>query len=107
MNSTADIPPEVHPSMSQKPMKQPEEVFKNPKAEEQEGKITKMEEEPLSKRCGIMAHMAYESITVLFRYLKIFLVVSLYWFVSITMVFVNKSLLSGQEDLDAPFFVTW
>ena len=39
--------------------------------------------------------------------MRIFLVVSLYWFVSITMVFVNKSLLSGHRDLDAPFFVTW
>ena len=33
--------------------------------------------------------------------------VSLYWFISITMVFVNKSLLSGQSNFDAPFFVTW
>ena len=42
-----------------------------------------------------------------YSYLRIFLVASLYWFVSITLVFVNKSLLSGHEDLDAPFFVTW
>ncbi len=41
------------------------------------------------------------------RYTRIFGVVSLYWFVSITMVFVNKSLLSGQQGFDAPFFVTW
>ncbi len=41
------------------------------------------------------------------RYTRIFMVVSLYWFISITMVFVNKSLLSGQENFDAPFFVTW
>ena len=41
------------------------------------------------------------------RYLKILYVVSLYWFVSITMVFVNKSLLSGHENFNAPFFVTW
>ena len=41
------------------------------------------------------------------RYARIFSVVALYWFVSITMVFVNKSLLSGQKDFDAPFFVTW
>ena len=41
------------------------------------------------------------------RYFRIFCVVCLYWFVSITMVFVNKSLLSGKKDFDAPFFVTW
>ena len=34
-------------------------------------------------------------------------VVGTYWCVSITLVFVNKSLLSGWEDLDAPLFVTW
>ena len=28
-------------------------------------------------------------------------------FVSITMVFLNKSLLSGQSSLDAPLFITW
>ena len=28
-------------------------------------------------------------------------------FVSITLVFVNKSLLSGSTKLDAPLFVTW
>ena len=39
-------------------------------------------------------------------YVRIFCVVTFYWFVSITMVFMNKSLLSGH-DLDAPFFVTW
>ena len=41
------------------------------------------------------------------RYTRIFCVVCLYWFVSITMVFVNKSLLSGKADFNAPFFVTW
>lgn len=41
------------------------------------------------------------------RYLYIFLVVSAYWFVSITLVFVNKSLLSGSVKLEAPLFVTW
>ena len=41
------------------------------------------------------------------QYFRIFCVVSLYWFVSITMVFVNKSLLSGKKDFNAPFFVTW
>lgn len=34
-------------------------------------------------------------------------VVATYWFISITLVFVNKSLLSGWESLDAPMFVTW
>ena len=28
-------------------------------------------------------------------------------FVSITMVFVNKALLSGQSSLNAPLFITW
>ncbi|TRY78889.1 hypothetical protein TCAL_04223 [Tigriopus californicus] len=41
------------------------------------------------------------------RYLRVLAVVSLYWFVSISMVFVNKRLLSGKTDFDAPFFVTW
>lgn len=40
------------------------------------------------------------------KYLRIASVVFLYWFVSISMVFVNKHLLSNKE-LDAPFFVTW
>jgi GDP-fucose transporter C1 len=31
---------------------------------------------------------------------------SFFRFVSITLVFVNKSLLSGAEKLDAPLFVT-
>lgn len=41
------------------------------------------------------------------KYVAIFVVVSLYWFVSITMVFLNKSLLSGQSSVDAPLFITW
>ncbi|XP_066502991.1 GDP-fucose transporter 1 isoform X2 [Hoplias malabaricus] len=40
------------------------------------------------------------------RALKIALVVALYWFVSITMVFLNNWLLDN-EDLDAPLFVTF
>ncbi|KAL3851689.1 hypothetical protein ACJMK2_015416 [Sinanodonta woodiana] len=39
---------------------------------------------------------------------KIAGVVSAYWFISISMVFLNKYLLSSKElQLDAPFFVTW
>jgi len=45
--------------------------------------------------------------TLLQSYIKIFTVVSLYWFVSITLVFVNKSLLSGATKLEAPLFVTF
>lgn len=42
------------------------------------------------------------------KYLKIFLVVSLYWFCSIGLVFLNKYLLSSNSlKLDAPLFVTW
>ncbi|XP_034825345.1 GDP-fucose transporter 1 [Maniola hyperantus] len=42
------------------------------------------------------------------KYIKIFLVVSCYWIVSIATVFVNKSLLSGQSvHLEAPLFITW
>lgn len=38
----------------------------------------------------------------------IFFAVSFYWFISITMVFVNKSLLSDPVGkLDAPLFITW
>lgn len=41
-------------------------------------------------------------------YIKIFLVVALYWFVSIVTVFVNKTLLSGESvSLEAPLFITW
>ncbi|KAL0839325.1 hypothetical protein ABMA28_016064 [Loxostege sticticalis] len=42
------------------------------------------------------------------RYIKIFIVVSCYWVVSIATVFVNKSLLSSQKvALEAPLFITW
>jgi len=41
------------------------------------------------------------------RYFRIFFVVVAYWFVSLTLVFVNKSLLSGEVKLDAPMFVTF
>ena len=41
------------------------------------------------------------------KYVLISTVVASYWFVSITLVFVNKSLLSGWEKLDAPMFITW
>ncbi|XP_052246391.1 GDP-fucose transporter 1-like isoform X1 [Dreissena polymorpha] len=40
--------------------------------------------------------------------LKIAAVVSAYWFISISMVFLNKYLLSSKDlKLDAPLFVTW
>ena len=41
------------------------------------------------------------------RSLQILLAVSSYWFVSISLVFVNKALLSGAAKLEAPLFVTW
>lgn len=42
------------------------------------------------------------------KYVKISAIVILYWFVSITMVFLNKQILSGESfNLNAPFFVTW
>ncbi|XP_013141709.1 PREDICTED: GDP-fucose transporter 1 [Papilio polytes] len=42
------------------------------------------------------------------RYIKIFIVVSCYWVVSIATVFVNKTLLSSDSvSLDAPLFITW
>lgn len=38
----------------------------------------------------------------------IFFAVAFYWIISITMVFVNKSLLSSPEGkIDAPLFITW
>lgn len=40
------------------------------------------------------------------RYANIIFVVALYWCVSITTIFINKSLLSELQ-LDAPIFVTW
>lgn len=44
--------------------------------------------------------------TFILRAVKIAAVVALYWFVSITMVFVNNYLLD-HRDLDAPLFVTF
>lgn len=44
--------------------------------------------------------------TFLFRAVRIAAVVALYWFVSITMVFLNNYLLDNRE-LDAPLFVTF
>ncbi|XP_068627647.1 GDP-fucose transporter 1 [Battus philenor] len=42
------------------------------------------------------------------RYVKIFIVVSCYWIISIATVFVNKTLLSsGSVSLEAPLFITW
>lgn len=42
------------------------------------------------------------------QYLTIAGVVSLYWSISITLVFVNKYLLKSEElNLDAPLFVTF
>lgn len=42
------------------------------------------------------------------KYIKIVGVVALYWSVSVSLVFVNKSLLKGDElKLDAPLFVTF
>ncbi|ODN06520.1 GDP-fucose transporter 1 [Orchesella cincta] len=41
------------------------------------------------------------------EYLFIGTVVAAYWVISIGTVFVNKSLLSQQQDFDAPMFVTW
>jgi len=41
------------------------------------------------------------------RYTRIVGVVAAYWFVSITLVFVNKTLLSGGSSLNAPLFITW
>ncbi|KAH9402968.1 hypothetical protein TYRP_015732 [Tyrophagus putrescentiae] len=46
--------------------------------------------------------------TLLLKYVKITAIVALYWFVSITMVFLNKQILSGSSfSLDAPLFITW
>ncbi|KAK3561846.1 hypothetical protein QTP86_017494, partial [Hemibagrus guttatus] len=47
-----------------------------------------------------------ESEPFLLRSIKIAFVVALYWFVSITMVFLNNYLLDSK-DLDAPLFVTF
>ncbi|KAL0281223.1 UNVERIFIED_CONTAM: hypothetical protein PYX00_002274 [Menopon gallinae] len=43
-----------------------------------------------------------------FQYLTVVAVVSFYWVVSVTTVFVNRTLLNSvQFNLNAPFFVTW
>ncbi|KAF0042843.1 hypothetical protein F2P81_004180 [Scophthalmus maximus] len=44
--------------------------------------------------------------TFLYRSLRIAAVVALYWFISITMVFLNNYLLDNK-DLDAPLFITF
>jgi len=44
--------------------------------------------------------------TLVQKYVNILSVVALYWFISITLVFVNKSLLSGSQKLEAPLFIT-
>nr|CAG4651073.1 EOG090X081X [Simocephalus serrulatus]SVE94305.1 EOG090X081X [Simocephalus serrulatus] len=44
------------------------------------------------------------------KYVRIFAVVTAYWAVSISLVFINKALLSGSTNgstVDAPLFVTW
>ncbi|XP_055390116.1 GDP-fucose transporter 1 [Condylostylus longicornis] len=49
-----------------------------------------------------------EKSTLKQKYIKIFLVVSAYWFISISTVFINKALFaSSLINLDAPLFVTW
>ncbi|CAF1122487.1 unnamed protein product [Adineta ricciae] len=46
--------------------------------------------------------------TLKHRYIQIVFAVLLYWLVSITMVFLNKYLLSSKDiKLDAPLFITW
>uniref|UniRef100_A0A1A8HDW1 Solute carrier family 35, member C1 n=1 Tax=Nothobranchius korthausae TaxID=1143690 RepID=A0A1A8HDW1_9TELE len=51
-------------------------------------------------------HDGREEEAFLFRAVRIAAVVALYWFISITMVFLNNYLLDNQ-DLDAPLFVTF
>lgn len=49
-----------------------------------------------------------KSNSLLFKYTRIAVIVALYWFVSISLVFLNKQILSGKShNLNAPFFVTW
>ncbi|GAV03545.1 hypothetical protein RvY_13948 [Ramazzottius varieornatus] len=46
--------------------------------------------------------------SLLRKYLVVAAVVTAYWVISISLVFINKYLLSSQDvKLDAPFFVTW
>ncbi|XP_054626912.1 GDP-fucose transporter 1 [Dunckerocampus dactyliophorus] len=65
------------------------------------------------KRSGILRMAGKEIVdqdgleeTFTFRAVRIAAVVTLYWFVSITMVFLNNHLLDNR-DLDAPLFVTF
>lgn len=52
------------------------------------------------------SHLFAKMIPSIARYANIIFVVSLYWCVSITTIFINKTLLSELQ-LDAPIFVTW
>jgi len=61
---------------------------------------------PLLRQLSELVPMA-SSDSLTKRYMRIFSVVCLYWFISITMVFVNKALLSGESSLNAPLFITW
>uniref|UniRef100_A0A8C5D3E2 GDP-fucose transporter 1-like n=1 Tax=Gouania willdenowi TaxID=441366 RepID=A0A8C5D3E2_GOUWI len=59
------------------------------------------------RRSGILKMaMSGSEETFLVRAGRIFLVVCLYWFVSISLVFLNQQLLGGSQ-LDAPLFVTF
>uniref|UniRef100_A0A1A7WX69 Solute carrier family 35, member C1 n=1 Tax=Iconisemion striatum TaxID=60296 RepID=A0A1A7WX69_9TELE len=53
-----------------------------------------------------MDHDGREDESFFFRAVRIAAVVALYWFISITMVFLNNYLLDNR-DLDAPLFVTF
>ena len=58
-----------------------------------------------NKDSSAMKSPANENLSA--RYVRIASVVALSWFVSITLVFVNKKLLSGSSTFSAPLFVTW
>jgi len=58
----------------------------------------------LSNESPIMTGTSANSLAQ--KYMKIFTVVAIYWFVSITLVFLNKALLSGTLSVDAPLFIT-
>ncbi|CAF1253148.1 unnamed protein product, partial [Didymodactylos carnosus] len=63
-------------------------------------------EEPSSSKESSTFNMTQEDLKK--RYVRIATAVTLYWFVSITMVFLNKYLLSSDNvKLDAPLFITW
>lgn len=52
--------------------------------------------------------MKNQGSSLIHRYTKIFLVVSAYWFISISIIFINKTLFSSDIfNLKAPLFVTW